>query len=268
MVNLICLHCSQPNPSEAKFCSQCGAALLRRFCGQCHVINDADSRFCRSCGAALSAQPLPGASFPPPADVPVPTHLVASDETGAPPGSLPPLELPPPALVAEILPRKHPRLLVWAANRPVLFGLGGVATLLMAAALWTRPLHTGVELHEADTERTGGASVTADAPAPTSSPAPPILAAPMAATAQMGRSEAVEAAAPTTPEVAKDGKVATEAGAQPVAPPRPASSSRERWRAAVAPPAPSPAEPASAPECTPQVAALALCAPGAKVSGR
>jgi hypothetical protein len=133
----------------------------------------------------------------------------------------------------------------------------------MAAALWTRPLHTGVESHEADTESTGGASVTADAPAPTSSPAPP-----MAATAQMGRSEAVEAAAPTTPEVAKDGKVATEAGAQPVAPPRPATSSRERWRATVAPPAPSPAEPASAPECTPQVAALALCAPGAKVSGR
>ena len=267
MLHLICLHCGQPNPSEAKFCSQCGAGLLRRFCGQCHAINDADSHFCRSCGAALSAQPLPGASFPPPADVPVLTRLVASDETGAPPASLPQLELLPPALVAEILPREHPRRLVWAARRPVLFGLGGVATLLMAAALWTRHLNTGVESREANTASAGGASVTADAPAPTSSPAPPILAAPMAATAQMGRSEAVEAAAPTTPEVAKDGKVATEAGAQPGAP-RPATSSRERWRAAVAPPAPSRAEPAPAPECTPQVAALGLCAPGAKVSGR
>jgi ribosomal protein L40E len=280
VVHLICLHCSRPNPSEAKFCSQCGAGLLRRFCGQCHAVNDADSHFCQWCGAALSAQPLPAASSPPPsADVPVLTDVVvASEETGAPPStaSLTPPELPPSALVAEALPQEHPPRVVWTAHRPVLFVFGGVAVLLVAAALWTRPLHTGVttgvQSHEADTATTGDASVTApDAPAPPSSPAP-ILAPPSVPPDQMGRSAAVEAAAPTTPEVANDGKAAAEARAQPATPPRPTPPSRgaatEPRRAAVAPPAPSRAAPAPAPECTPQVDALGLCAPGAKVSGR
>lgn len=56
MVHLICVNCSHPNAPEAKFCGECGAGLLRRFCQTCRAINNAESHYCHSCGAQL---PLP-----------------------------------------------------------------------------------------------------------------------------------------------------------------------------------------------------------------
>ena len=98
VLHLNCLRCSRPNPAEAKFCSQCGAALLRKLCRRCHAINDADSHFCHWCGAALSTRSLvpAGSTPPPPADVPVLTDMVASDVAYAPVSpAAPPLPLRP-----------------------------------------------------------------------------------------------------------------------------------------------------------------------------
>src|ERR1044071_3219344 len=57
LLHLICLRCGQANAADAKFCGECGGALLRKFCADCHAINDAQAHFCRSGGAALPAQP-------------------------------------------------------------------------------------------------------------------------------------------------------------------------------------------------------------------
>ncbi len=46
-----CHKCNANNDAEAKFCSQCGAALLKtRECPQCGELNDPDAHFCDNCG--------------------------------------------------------------------------------------------------------------------------------------------------------------------------------------------------------------------------
>jgi hypothetical protein len=72
LVHLICLRCNRANAADSKFCSECGAGLLRKFCNDCHAVNDAESQFCQSCGAALPLQPFapPAASAPPSGKVP------------------------------------------------------------------------------------------------------------------------------------------------------------------------------------------------------
>ena len=50
-----CHKCNQLNAAAAKFCSQCGAALLKtKACPSCGELNDPDSKFCDNCGSAFS----------------------------------------------------------------------------------------------------------------------------------------------------------------------------------------------------------------------
>ena len=62
MIALVCLHCNHSNLDDAKYCSKCGAGLLRRLCPSCHVANGGDSQFCQDCGFRLPAEadaPMP-----------------------------------------------------------------------------------------------------------------------------------------------------------------------------------------------------------------
>ena len=56
MIALVCLHCNHSNLDDAKYCSKCGAGLLRRLCPSCHVANGGDSQFCQDCGFRLPAE--------------------------------------------------------------------------------------------------------------------------------------------------------------------------------------------------------------------
>jgi class 3 adenylate cyclase len=49
---MTCTSCGADNPTGAKFCSNCGAALVRT-CASCAAQNAPTARFCSECGAAL-----------------------------------------------------------------------------------------------------------------------------------------------------------------------------------------------------------------------
>ncbi len=54
---MICNNCGSKNGNEARFCSQCGAELVRnfgRYCASCGTHNEIDALFCSNCGAQLS----------------------------------------------------------------------------------------------------------------------------------------------------------------------------------------------------------------------
>jgi len=50
-----CPNCQFENPGSKKFCSECGAGLLRR-CPQCAADNAPAAKFCGECGAALAGK--------------------------------------------------------------------------------------------------------------------------------------------------------------------------------------------------------------------
>lgn len=51
-----CPACRAPQPSDANFCSACGAAMPReRACGSCQHSNPGTARFCNGCGAELAS---------------------------------------------------------------------------------------------------------------------------------------------------------------------------------------------------------------------
>ncbi|HOB74181.1 MAG TPA: zinc ribbon domain-containing protein [Phycisphaerae bacterium] len=53
---LACLRCLHKNDPDARFCSQCGSALVRpQECSNCGHGNDFDANFCDNCGRALNA---------------------------------------------------------------------------------------------------------------------------------------------------------------------------------------------------------------------
>ncbi|HEU5296006.1 MAG TPA: hypothetical protein VFU71_14585 [Burkholderiaceae bacterium] len=174
---------------------------------------------------------------------------------------------PPPALVAEGV-TSPPARIVWAARTPVLVGFGGAAVMLMAAALWSRP-HAGAPSPEGDAS---GAAVAPATPAPAVATTAPALTPATAIPAVLppsvdaGRSDAIEA----TREADKPGARATDgdnmARTQPRQPSPPRTAAAAPARAAAA--RPTPARQSASPECTPQVDALGLCAPGATVTGR
>ncbi|MGZ9030366.1 MAG: zinc-ribbon domain-containing protein, partial [Burkholderiaceae bacterium] len=206
MIELICLPCGQSNPADAKFCSQCGAALLRRFCEQCHAVNDAEAHFCRSCGAALAQQLLPATLAPMPAAwredarvrdgpggaIPTLDYVVATDEAEvamtAP--TLQPLQEPTPALVDEAASGGSALQPMRPAHRTALLSVGGLLVLLVAAALWSRAPRTDQRPRDAGATSTLGA---APADMPTTPPSlPPQPASPTAT----GGSAPVEGKAP------------------------------------------------------------------------
>jgi class 3 adenylate cyclase/tetratricopeptide (TPR) repeat protein len=86
-----CLRCGHPNPSEARFCGNCAAALLVAWqCSECGADNPAGQRFCNACGQAMAAPAHPAPSghrervaLPDPRS-PVPEHLAEKIRAGRP----------------------------------------------------------------------------------------------------------------------------------------------------------------------------------------
>jgi ribosomal protein L40E len=290
LLHLICLRCNRPNVAEAKFCSECGAGLLRKFCGACHAVNDSESHFCQSCGAALPMQP----PLPVPAPAPVPPEATLPSLTDV--ASIEPEEqsrhlvVAPLQLDAGAIVEVPPQLSLLAAEvppmavlpiaktyrTPILLGLGGVSVLLVAMWLWPRS-EFGTGSSAAIPSRAPilsgqGAAVGAAAlPALTEAAVPPTL--PASAGADPTRPDAaVSPPLPQTLDIAKEPD-------KPVVrrtPPEVISAARPAVAAApVATPAPrprviktTPRPSAPARDCTPEVDALGLCAPGTKVTGR
>lgn len=49
-----CHKCNNANPSDAKFCNECGAPLGKtKACPSCKELNDPDAKFCDNCGRPM-----------------------------------------------------------------------------------------------------------------------------------------------------------------------------------------------------------------------
>ena len=59
-----CSNCGAENPSDHKFCGECGAVLAVP-CSSCGKANPPDQKFCGECGTPLGSQPGPIAGAPP-----------------------------------------------------------------------------------------------------------------------------------------------------------------------------------------------------------
>lgn len=55
---MLCPNCSFDNPSQARFCQNCGHALPR-ICQNCGTSNQPQARFCLNCGHRLAGEPAP-----------------------------------------------------------------------------------------------------------------------------------------------------------------------------------------------------------------
>ena len=286
LLHLICLRCGQANAADAKFCGECGGALLRKFCADCHAINDAQAHFCRSCGAALPAQPPAPVSAsdeaaPAPSAIEVayaeraPAHVVTP--TPLPLSSI--VELPPrwPATAAQasaFAPKAH----VLAYRPSLLLGFTGAAAALLIVASWPRFDHARASSAEAtSTSATSHVDAAVKAAAVPLAPAAAIAVetpSPVA-TPPSGEGGRIEAAARPAPlaavpkvdsrPIVRHATPEALLAAQPPAAGPPRVQVSERPRATRSTPR-TPATPA--PACTPQVDALGLCEPGAKVIGR
>lgn len=287
VVHLICLHCNRANPSEAKFCTECGASLLRKFCKSCHAANDSSAHFCQACGiplrsasetAAAMRAPPPGlredfvpsltdvVTLGPAIDLQAPPDLPLTVTAGAPsvPQADPQWAIGNAATQSAVDP---PRRAAYPAVAVLAIGVAAVVPI----AWWLWP--------------------TADKPAARAVSKAAATLAPMAPAvvhSARGRDPSSDAAATaaetaarlpqadSSPPQAADGKAAggqAVAGngapitvAPRVAPRTAASPSGLATARATKPPAaPSPAP---ARECTPTVEALALCTPTTNSTGR
>ena len=62
MQKMTCPQCRFENPEEARFCTECGAALpaklsAKNVCAQCGSENEAEDTFCTNCGISLKPKP-------------------------------------------------------------------------------------------------------------------------------------------------------------------------------------------------------------------
>ena len=70
---LTCPSCGEPNPDAAKFCGECGSALVTAVaCKECGTENPPGQRFCNECGTRLTPAP---ADAPPDPRRYTPAHL-------------------------------------------------------------------------------------------------------------------------------------------------------------------------------------------------
>lgn len=280
MVHLVCLHCNRSNAAGAKYCVECGAGLLRKFCASCHEVNDAESRFCQSCGHELPQSPesvLPAmsaaASVPEPIVTPGLADVVAAnphelrhlfdEQTSFDSRSIVVMEEGAAPMAALELARETGQPRRAAYRSPVVMGTGAVMAVGMAFLLWPRS--------EPPTAapKVGAVVPTAQAPA-ASGPSAGVVAASPTQTEAAGFAALEDPAVGRTEAVAAPlQRVPREAG-RPLARRTTAEGPSAEGQAGVARPAvpPSPPKAALPSECTPAMDALALCAPGAKVTGR
>jgi ribosomal protein L40E len=280
VIHLICLRCNHANAAEAKFCSECGAGLLRKFCGRCHAINDAESHFCQSCGQALPAQP----SVPPAAPMTPPVNVPDLTDVYAVPDEPPPVAAPAPSrrwsgestttgLILASEPARDPPVVAMKSHRTVLFGFVGGAAVVLAAALWSRSDQPGAPPADVPASAEHSVALPASEPAKEAEP-PPAQPAPSPAPDGAARLEtapganAVMRPATTVQPASKAPERRLTPEAQVAAHP-PAAGPAQRNATPERRPAARSTQPTPpAPECTPQVDALGLCAPGAKVADK
>ncbi len=120
---MTCPQCRFENPQEARFCTECGAALpakpsAKNVCAQCGSENEADDAFCTSCGISLKPKPptepvktiVPKAEPKPIAPqapaIPLPEPLKAAEPKTKPAPSV--QETPLPAIQPKPEPRPSP----------------------------------------------------------------------------------------------------------------------------------------------------------------
>ena len=271
------MRCNRANAADAKFCGECGAGLLRRFCGACNAVNDAESHFCQACGHALPEQ-LASTKASRTLTKPVPD---LTDEV-----LIGPAQPHQPIAVAQRfdagalteLPANVPMLAVDAVQPqekqhkpayriPVLLALGGAASLALAVWIWPR-----MDPSEPPTRRTVPVAAVEAVPVLAIKPAQGAAAAPDA----VARADAalVQANAAAEAAVQPAARIKEAGQAETRRPPIERAQTAQRQavelaaiqRASVQR---APAKPAAPPpECTPQVDALGLCAPGATIKGR
>lgn len=280
VVHLVCLHCNRSNAVGARYCVECGAGLLRKFCGSCHEVNDAQSRFCQSCGHELPESPesvLPAmpaaASVSEPIVAPGLADLVAAnpheprhlfdEPTSFDSRSIVVMEEGAAPTAALELARETGQPRRAAYRSPVMVGTGAVMAVGMAFLLWPRS--------EPPTAapKAGAVVPTAQAPA-ASGPGTAVVAASPTQTQAAGLAAIQDpVVAPTEAVAAPLQRVSREAG-RPLARRTTAQGPSAEGEGGLARPAapPPPPKPALPNECTPAMDALALCAPGAKVTGR
>jgi hypothetical protein len=185
-----------------------------------------------------------------------------------------------PTLLAETVPGVVKALA--SANRaPILLGVGGVAAMLFAALLWPSSESPSAPSDAAPAREPssispgqGTAGVTA-MPALAEAAAPPAKPASASSDVPRRQEATVTPLPPSGPAKETDQTQARRAPADWILAAHPPASgpakkpavAGERPRAPPTQPRPWP-RPAAPPECTPQVDALGLCEPGAKVTGR
>lgn len=281
MIQLFCLRCNRANDAESRFCSGCGTSLIRKFCPRCHVVNGADSHFCQACGAAL---PMPPAvePVPPPHEVPSLTDAVemsvmpqvAPNTLGplwaaAPGGQVTVLSRPPAAGANTSRSWMSPSLLLVGA-----LGVGAVIALAAAVRQWPTGNEHKAAAHADNGPRPAGRTLPPAEATVAGGIAVPVRDA-LAMTAGP-RSLAVERPGINRTPPSDDGATAPAyAQAAPGAGRSPARAAAVATitpvgaaRARPSKPAASAAAANRAPDCTPEVYALGLCAPGAKIIGR
>jgi hypothetical protein len=269
------MRCNHANEAGAKFCSDCGTGLLRRFCRECHAVNDAASHFCQSCGVALpdsKSTPQPGAS--PPLQVPSLTDVAFVDPGRAPltpsrvalpvdGGALVALATRTAPLEAEA-PAQSKREAVRAYRAPIVLAAAGALAMAVAVWVWPSSERATVAAHDPVPRSMSAAAV------PLPAGIPQALSASETDDPARSRADAMTTAAPQPiARIKEAGNIAARRPAPENRPAPRAAASEDAApvaRAAARPAAPRAAPPA--PECTPQIDALGLCAPGARPQGR
>jgi hypothetical protein len=74
-----CPRCQHENPPQAKFCLECGIALVLK-CTVCGTEIPAGAKFCLECGQSVGAQPAIASRFTSPGDY---SRKITSRDQGA-----------------------------------------------------------------------------------------------------------------------------------------------------------------------------------------
>ncbi len=277
------MRCNHANDAGAKFCGECGAGLLRRFCPECRAVNDAASHFCQSCGLALpDSPPTPQPSGTVPFDVPSLTD-VAFLEPGDPlapalrpsapfdGGALVQLPAHGPARAIDAPPIRS-REVALSYRAPI--GLAAVAAIAMAVAVWVWPRSEN-PIEAARSVPRSMATTEAVVPMAAGVPQPAAASeADVSRTADeaLSRANALSVAAPQPiARIKEAGNIGRRRPTPDAMQPAVRAAAAEDSEPVVARRATRPAvrQPATPPpECTPQADALGLCAPAARVVGR